>query len=175
MIVNKFFLKLLPVYFGQVTSQKSSQEVLLILDKIISRENTHDHPYKGSIKNGLIKFSKRDIASNLQSELLFIGKITQTRQQVIIHISSRYKILPMLAYLLFMFQFTMIQWPIDHPFKLMLPLLPYAVVLIKIKRISKKVLNDLQSTLGVLTLTPIAQWGLKSLVFGIPLESVAVF
>lgn len=146
--VNKIILALLPICSSDLVSLKPYTQVLDSLRQNISPQNSNDHPYRGWVKNDSIKLSKRDISLNIKSELVFTGKLLQVKEHVLIQISGRYKIIPMLGYIVLIGIFILPLLPIDNPLKLILPLLPYVAMVIKIKIRSKEILNDLQEIIG---------------------------
>lgn len=123
-------------------------ELLSLLRQYISETNADDHLYNGRLVNDEFKFSKRDVSLNIKSELVFIGRIIRTEERIILEIKGRYKIIPMLGYLAFIALFSIPLWSIENPLMIVLPLMPYTVMVVKIKIRAREVLNDFQRLLN---------------------------
>lgn len=147
--MNKIVYQILPIYYKEITIDKKLSEVIDILKQIIHKDNHIDYPYKGNISKEEFKFSKRDISLNVKSELVFKGKNTSIdNNSTKITIKGRYKFLPAVSVLILMVIFLMVAWSTEnYLLRLILPLTPYIVIVIRIKIKSPNILYDLERAL----------------------------
>lgn len=145
-------LYILPIYYKKISISIEVSVLKERLERIISTENNQNYPFKGTIKKEeSFSFSKRDISLTIKSELVYDAKILSSDNgSTDILIKGRYKLIPALWYLFLICIFSLLIWNINaNPIKFIVPLIPYIVMVIKIKIKSNQIISELESKLDI--------------------------